>query len=81
MAQSMILLTGEAAGGMSLWAMVVKGGWLMIPIFAASIIAIYIICERFWHIRKTGVTDDALMERLGETLRRGDYAGAAVACR
>ena len=76
----MILLTGEAAGGMSLWTMVVKGGWLMIPIFAASIVAIYIICERFWLIRKTGVTDDALMERLAESLRQGDHEGAAKAC-
>ena len=77
----MILLTGEAAGGMSLWTMVVKGGWLMIPIFAASIIAIYIICERFWLIHKTGLTDDALMERLAEKLREGDYAGASATCK
>ncbi|MFR6284818.1 MAG: hypothetical protein ACLUN1_13305 [Odoribacter splanchnicus] len=30
---------------LSLWSMIVKGGWLMIPIFILSIIAVYIFCE------------------------------------
>lgn len=42
--------------GMNLWDMVVMGGWLMIPIFILSVIIIYIACERFWLIRKTGLT-------------------------
>lgn len=32
---------------LSLWSMIVKGGWLMIPIFILSIIAVYIFCERY----------------------------------
>ena len=47
---------------MSLWGLVVKGGWLMIPIFILSIIAIYIACERFWILRKTGTGDEAFMQ-------------------
>ena len=77
---SLIQLTSEAAGGMSLWGMVLKGGWLMLPIFAASVVAIYIICERYVTIRRTGVTDEALLERVGERLRRGDHAGALTEC-
>ncbi len=77
---SLIQLTSEAAGGMSLWGMVLKGGWLMLPIFAASVVAIYIICERYVTIRRTGVTDEALLERVGERLRRGDHAGALAEC-
>ena len=65
---------------MSLWGMVLKGGWLMLPIFAASVVAIYIICERYVTIRRTGVTDEALLERMGERLRRGDHAGALAEC-
>lgn len=65
---------------MSLWGMVLKGGWLMLPIFAASVVAIYIICERYVTIRRTGVTDEALLERVGERLRRGDHAGALAEC-
>lgn len=60
--------------------MVLKGGWLMLPIFAASVVAIYIICERYVTIRRTGVTDEALLARVGERLRRGDHAGALAEC-
>lgn len=63
-----------------MWGMVLKGGWLMLPIFAASVVAIYIICERYVTIRRTGVTDEALLERVGERLRRGDHAGALAEC-
>ena len=63
-----------------MWGMVLKGGWLMLPIFAASVVAIYIICERYVMIRRTGVTDEALLERVGERLRRGDHAGALTEC-
>lgn len=52
----------------------------MLPIFAASVVAIYIICERYVTIRRTGVTDEALLERVGERLRRGDHAGALAEC-
>ena len=37
---------------LSLWSMIVKGGWLMIPIFILSIIAVYIFCERYMLLRK-----------------------------
>lgn len=63
-----------------MWGMVLKGGWLMLPIFAASVVAIYIICERYVTIRRTGVTDEALLERVGERLRRGDHTGALAEC-
>lgn len=43
---------------LSLWSMIVKGGWLMIPIFILSIIAVYIFCERYMLLRKyTRISD------------------------
>ena len=54
--------------GMNLWDMVVMGGWLMIPIFILSVIIIYIACERFWLIRKTGLTDVPFMEKIQKKL-------------
>lgn len=65
---------------MSLWGMVVKGGWLMIPIFILSVIAIYIACERYWLIRKTGITDEAFMEKIRGLVRSGDIKAALTAC-
>ena len=36
------------------------GGWLMVPILLASILAVAIIIERFWTLRKSKVTPDGL---------------------
>ena len=66
--------------GMNLWDMVVMGGWLMIPIFILSIIIIYIACERFWLIRKTGLTDVPFMEKIQETLKTGNTRAALEEC-
>lgn len=65
---------------MNLWDMVVMGGWLMIPIFILSIMIIYIACERFWLIRKTGVTDAAFMESIQKALKNGETQAALEAC-
>ncbi|WP_294143362.1 MotA/TolQ/ExbB proton channel family protein [uncultured Sanguibacteroides sp.] len=65
---------------MSLWGLVVKGGWLMIPIFILSIMAIYIACERFWIIRKTGTGDEAFMQQIQEKIQKKDIEGALTAC-
>ena len=76
----LILLSTEAAGSMSLWDMVVMGGWLMVPIFAASIIAIYIFCERFWLLRQVGTGDAELVKRVSEQLRAGKEGEALATC-
>lgn len=65
---------------MSLWDMVVKGGVLMIPIFILSIIAIYITCERYWLIRKTGTTDATFMQKIREFLKTGNTRAALAEC-
>ena len=66
--------------GMNLWDMVVMGGWLMIPIFILSVIIIYIACERFWLIRKTGLTDVPFMEKIQEILKTGNTRVALEEC-
>ncbi|GMR15185.1 MAG: MotA/TolQ/ExbB proton channel family protein [Gammaproteobacteria bacterium] len=38
----------------------IAGGWLMVPILLASILAVAIIIERFWTLRKSKVTPDDL---------------------
>jgi biopolymer transport protein ExbB len=41
-----------ADSGLSVLDLIVKGGWVMLPIFIMSIIAIYIMVERYIAIRK-----------------------------
>ena len=44
--------------------MAIKGGWIMIPILALSIIAVYIFFDRFFAIRKAGKFDEGLLEKI-----------------
>ena len=76
----LILLSTEAVSNISLWDMVVMGGWLMVPIFAASIIAIYIFCERFWLLRQVGTGDAELVKQVSEQLRAGKEREALATC-
>lgn len=50
-----------AAGIGSVWSLVVKGGWIMLPIGLCSLVAIAIIAERIVMTRKTRVAPPALL--------------------
>ncbi|MDR1755407.1 MAG: MotA/TolQ/ExbB proton channel family protein [Culturomica sp.] len=63
--------------GISLWEMIVKGGWLMIPLFLLSVMAVYIICERYARIGKATRTGAGFTGRVLEVMRR-DGKGAAM---
>lgn len=81
---SLILLaatrTPEAAE-LSLWDMIVKGGWLMIPIFLLSVIAVYIFCERYMLIRKYSNARTSFMDEVRTNLLKGNDKAAIAACR
>lgn len=70
-------VTGEE---MNMWDMIVKGGWLMIPIFILSVIAIYIICERFTVIRKASRNSEAFTEKVIGYLQNGNKTAALQEC-
>lgn len=80
---SLILLaatrTPEAAE-LSLWDMIVKGGWLMIPIFLLSVIAVYIFCERYMLIRKYSNARTSFMDEVRTNLLKGNDKAAIAAC-
>lgn len=46
-----------------------SGGWLMIPLFACSIIAIGIIAERFWSLQTKRIAPPELMTQIWQWLR------------
>jgi len=73
--------TVEHTAELSLWSMILKGGWLMIPIFLLSIIAVYIFCERYLLLRKYSRQDSsALMEKIEDCLNAGNIRGAITLC-
>lgn len=66
---------------MDMWDMIVKGGWLMIPIFILSIVGIYIICERYFVVKRAGRTDMAFTDRIKNMMYAGDKESALKECR
>lgn len=83
MMNTMILLAAEPAmeTEMNLWDMILKGGWLMIPIFILSLIAVYIFCERFRLIRDASRPDPSLPGKIRECLLSRSLLQARALCR
>lgn len=77
---SMIILLATAEQGISLWDMILKGGWLMIPIFLLSVIGIYIVCERFFVIRRAGRKNRSFAGAMIQDVAAGQKATALQAC-
>ncbi len=58
----------------------VQGGFMMIPIFALSVIAIYFFFERLMIINKANQNPDQFMSRVKELVLKGDISGAKLLC-
>lgn len=58
----------------------VEGGFMMIPIFILSVIAIYLFFERLMIINKANQNPDPFMNRVKDLVLRGDINGAKLLC-
>jgi biopolymer transport protein ExbB len=65
---------------LDLWGLIVKGGWLMIPIFLLSLVAVYVACERFWAIRKVRLEETAFAREIRDLLLAGKQQEALARC-
>lgn len=72
--------TQAADKEMNMWDMIIMGGWLMIPIFVLSIIAVYIMFERYFAIRNAAVTDKNFTEKILDYIRSGNKTAALMEC-
>ncbi|MFA5815428.1 MAG: MotA/TolQ/ExbB proton channel family protein [Bacteroidales bacterium] len=61
---------------LSVWDLTLKGGWIMIPIFLLSILAVYIFVERYFAIRKASIEDQSFMNRVREFIHDGKIEAA-----
>lgn len=50
----------------------IKGGWIMIPLAALGFVAIYIFFERYFSIKKSSKDDPSLLERIKEAIKEGE---------
>jgi biopolymer transport protein ExbB len=57
-----------------------KGGILMVPILAGSVIALCFFLERIWALRRKRVIPQRFVERVKALVRQGDRGTAKVLC-
>lgn len=65
---------------LSLLDTIVQGGWVLIPIFLLSILAIYIFVERMITVHKAAADPEATTRQIRSYVQNGDIRGAIAYC-
>jgi len=71
----------ETVAKMNIWDLAVKGGWLMIPIALLLFIALAILIERIFVIKKADKEDSTFMNRIKDYISEGKIDSAINLCR
>lgn len=71
----------DAPEEMSLWAMAMKGGWIMVVLGLMSLVCFYILFERNFVIRKAGKEDPQFMDKIKDYIADGELKAAISYCR
>ncbi|ASB49949.1 MULTISPECIES: MotA/TolQ/ExbB proton channel family protein [Marinilabiliaceae] len=75
-------LDGEVAQeSIQLFELVLKGGWIMIPLAFLSIITVYIFIERYLVLKRVAVEDTTFMNRIKDYIHDGKIDSALSLCR
>jgi biopolymer transport protein ExbB len=75
----MILLI-ETSAQMSYFDLIMKGVWLMIPLFLLSVISVFIFGDRYSYYRKHKKSDNSFFEKLRELVKGGKIDTAIALC-
>jgi biopolymer transport protein ExbB len=75
----MILLL-ETTFKMSFLELMMKGGWLMIPLLLLSVISVYILGDRYFYIRRQKKVDNSFFDSLKDLIRDGKIDTALALC-
>jgi biopolymer transport protein ExbB len=74
----MILL--ETTFKMSYWDLLMKGGWLMVPLLLLSVISIFILADRYFYIKNRKRVDNSFFEKFNELIKEGKVETAKDLC-
>jgi biopolymer transport protein ExbB len=66
---------------LSLFELALKGGPVMIPVLICSIIAVYIIVERYFAIKKSSKDDPNFMNNIRDFISNGNIEAARALCK
>lgn len=70
-----------AAESIKLFDLMLKGGWIMIPLALLSVISIWIFLERYFVLRRVSVEDLTFMNRIKDYIHDGKIDSALALCR
>jgi biopolymer transport protein ExbB len=70
--------TAEKVDTLSLWSLVQKGGWIMIPIGILSIVTVYIFIERFIVLARASKNPENLMNNVRDQIHSGNIQSALM---
>jgi biopolymer transport protein ExbB len=73
--------TQQKEASLSLLDLIIKGGWIMIPIGILSILTIYFFFERFMVISKAGRLDKNFMNNIRDYIQNGNIESAKSLCK
>jgi len=79
-ADSLNYNAANTATSLSYFDLAIKGGWVMIPIFLLSLIAVYIFIERFVAIKNASKIDQNFMNRIKDYIYDGKIDSATALC-
>lgn len=71
----------DTTNTLSLWSLVMDGGYIMIPLAILLIVSIYILVERSIALRRASKDDDTFMKRIRDYVMEGDIENAVNLCR
>lgn len=60
--------------------LMLKGGWIMLPLGILSIIAVYIFIERYLALRRASTEDTTFMNRIKDYIHDGKIDSALALC-
>ncbi len=66
---------------LNLLQLIMKGGWVMYPIFILSIMAFYIFFERYFTLRKAIKDESSLLMQVRELIKQGNLNAALSLCK
>jgi biopolymer transport protein ExbB len=70
----------EATSRMSILDMMMKGGWLMIPLLLLSIITVFLFFDRYFFIKAHDKSDHHFFNKLKELIKEGKIETAITMC-
>ncbi|MFQ3576087.1 MAG: MotA/TolQ/ExbB proton channel family protein [Cytophagales bacterium] len=79
-ANALQLPSEKKDAGISVLTLIMKGGWVMIPIFILSFLSFYIIIERILTLSKAAKVPNDFMPRVKQHILNGDINGAKMLC-